>query len=389
MLYHLNDLTGMAKWYERFGILGLKEPLVEDCIKVLGCFMLKIQELLSVIETSLQSFIHFFKWLYLVILQLTDEEIPPFVKQFNQDDIALIAEFLNHQLGQQDSGKPRFTMEKVGQYLKKKPLEFQVSTSNNSWLKFLESNPEFSQISCILCASPEKSLVTLHEELTACLKKTFEKLIHCDEHSLACNIRLKLFPCYTQFPTVSQISKETHYIAVADGKTTPERIYIIKITPASADSSIPALKGVFIGFEGMMNDEHRITVVDFEFYDSETLTVLLHQEGVEDINSYVLSQFKVSNLKDDIMKGLPASLEVNSDLITEHHVDGSDAIVKCRSLERIKAIKVAVSGSRQVACVLSKSRARIKLFDMAADEDGDETLDGDQTSVNISTNSVI
>jgi hypothetical protein len=47
----------------------------------------------------------------------------------------------------------------------------------------------------------------------------------------------------------------------------------------------------------------------------------------------------------------------------------------------MKAVKVAVSGSRKVACVLSTSRTRVKLFDMNADdEEADDTIDELQTS---------
>ena len=43
---HLSEVLGMARWYGQFGMLGLSEAAVQDCINHLGSFSLKSRELL-------------------------------------------------------------------------------------------------------------------------------------------------------------------------------------------------------------------------------------------------------------------------------------------------------------------------------------------------------
>ena len=385
LLYHLNDLMGMAKWYERFGILGLSDTMVAECIKILGSLMLKTQELLGVIESALQSFIAFFKWLYLVILQLLEEEVPPFVKQFNREDVSLVADFLHCQLGVGGTGKTRFSMERVGQYLKKEPLVFKVDNSENVWVKFLDSCPELYNTPYIFTLTPEKSLATLYDELTSSINVAFEKLIHTTEQSLSCNLKVPLTSCTAEKQVVSQFSSKNslhHWVTVAEGESVSKKLHLVRLTTEKSTTGPPAAEGITVGFQGLTGDgdgQSGISVIDFGFYDESTLTLLLRQEETEDSSSDLLTQFKFLSLEDSQLKCLTASQDAG--LMTSSIRDGSEAIVQSRNLGRMKALKVAVSGSRKVACVLSVSRTRVKIFDMdAEDEETDDTIDELQTS---------
>jgi anaphase-promoting complex subunit 4 len=122
-------------------------------------------------------------------------------------------------------------------------------------------------------------------------------------------------------------------------------------------------------------------VVDFGFYDDSALTLLLRREGTEESGSDLLTQFKFQTLEDSQLKRLTTSQDANVEIMAASLVDASEAVVQRRNLERMKAVKVAVSGSRKVACVLSTSRTRVKLFDMDADdEEADDTIDELQSS---------
>ena len=384
LLYHLNSLMGMARWYERFGILGLSDTMVAECLKILGSLMLKTQELLGVIESALQSFIAFFKWLYLVILQLLDEEVPAFVKRFNQEDVSLVAEFLHCQLGQRDKGKTRFSMERVGQYLKKEPLLFKVDNAENTWRTFLDSHPELCNTSCILTVDPEKSLATLHDELTSSIRMTFQKLINTTEQALLCNLRIPLFTCTAGRCEVSQYSSEAgaHWIAIQGKEVDSVKFHLVRLSTGEVAPGVPVAEGVTVGFQELgvdIDGQSRVLVVDFGFYDETMLTLLLRREGREKSED-LLVQYKFSSLEGSQLKPLTTS-DVNSSTMVASLVDGSKVVVQRRSLARMKAVKVAVSGSRKVACVLSTSRTRVKLFDMDADdEDADETIDELQSS---------
>ena len=45
--YNLTHLLGLSSWYDRFGVLGLCRPGVEEGLKSLGSFALKDLELLK------------------------------------------------------------------------------------------------------------------------------------------------------------------------------------------------------------------------------------------------------------------------------------------------------------------------------------------------------
>ncbi|KXJ17098.1 Anaphase-promoting complex subunit 4 [Exaiptasia diaphana] len=120
LLFHLTELLGMAKWYDHYGILGLSEESVQGITRMLGSVMLKTRELVDVIESSLKSFKAFFQWLYSVILRLSDEPIPSYIKQSSQEDVVLVAHFLQNQLKVNQHGK--FSLERVGQYFEDSEL---------------------------------------------------------------------------------------------------------------------------------------------------------------------------------------------------------------------------------------------------------------------------
>ena len=44
--YHLTEVLGMARWSDRFGLLGLSEAAVQESLKQVGIFALKSRELL-------------------------------------------------------------------------------------------------------------------------------------------------------------------------------------------------------------------------------------------------------------------------------------------------------------------------------------------------------
>ncbi|KAH8025004.1 hypothetical protein HPB51_002418 [Rhipicephalus microplus] len=92
--FHLADLQGMARWEDRFGALGLRSEAVTNALGCTGSFLLKVAELLQVIEVSIRNFKAFFRWLYVVILRLSDDTVPPEVTRISQQEIVFVAEFL-------------------------------------------------------------------------------------------------------------------------------------------------------------------------------------------------------------------------------------------------------------------------------------------------------
>lgn len=389
LLYHLNDLLGMAKWYERFGVLGLSEAMVTDCLKVLGSLMMKTQELVGVIESALRALTAFFKWLYLVVLQFLEEDVPTLVKQFNQEDVSLIAEFLHCQLPRAGKGKSRFSLERVGQYLEKEPLTFEIDHSGNVWEKFLDSCPELRNAPFIVSVCREKSLATLHDELNSRIHGVFQKLIQATEQSLYCNLRIPLFPCtVSKKYVVTQHSVEGgsyHRVAIPNGEALSDSIYVLRLRTDDKMAGAVVAEGVSVGFQELItqdiNSPSRVYVTDVAFYNEATLTALLHRGGAEESSEDMLTQFQICSLEDSRFERLSSFEGAVCPALDGRRVDGTHAVGQRRNLARMKARQIAVSGSRKVSCVLSASRTRVKLFDMdAEDEDAEESVDELQTS---------
>uniref|UniRef100_A0A0K8RBT8 Anaphase-promoting complex subunit 4 n=1 Tax=Ixodes ricinus TaxID=34613 RepID=A0A0K8RBT8_IXORI len=66
LYFHFCDLRGMARWEERFGPIGLSEAAVANVLQCTGAFLMKLMELLQVIDSSMRNFRAFFRWLYAV-----------------------------------------------------------------------------------------------------------------------------------------------------------------------------------------------------------------------------------------------------------------------------------------------------------------------------------
>ena len=59
----MNDLLGLARMHDEFGVICLKEQMVRNCLKVCGSFIVRLVELLKVIEDEVKGFQEFISWL--------------------------------------------------------------------------------------------------------------------------------------------------------------------------------------------------------------------------------------------------------------------------------------------------------------------------------------
>uniref|UniRef100_A0A673X009 Anaphase-promoting complex subunit 4 n=1 Tax=Salmo trutta TaxID=8032 RepID=A0A673X009_SALTR len=95
LLYHLSEVKGMSLWKQKFQPLGLDSAAIEDAITAVGSFTLKANELLQVIDKSMKNFKAFFRWLYVAMLRMSEEHVPPELNKMTQKDIAFVADFLS------------------------------------------------------------------------------------------------------------------------------------------------------------------------------------------------------------------------------------------------------------------------------------------------------
>uniref|UniRef100_A0A3Q2D1F3 Anaphase-promoting complex subunit 4 n=1 Tax=Cyprinodon variegatus TaxID=28743 RepID=A0A3Q2D1F3_CYPVA len=165
LLYQLSEVRGMSLWKQKFERLGLDSEAIDGAITAVGSFSLKANELLQVIDKSMKNFKAFFRWLYVAMLRMCDEHVPPELNKMTQKDIAFVADFLSEHFSKNEELFDRkgkyFNVEQVGQYLKDEDEDL-VSPPNakgNQWLKFLQDS---THLKVLCCFHPiPKSLCTL------------------------------------------------------------------------------------------------------------------------------------------------------------------------------------------------------------------------------------
>ena len=94
LMYHLSDIRGMTLWRSKFSIFGLDSEQIHHATRSLGSFILCVNELQQVINRSIINFKAFFIWLYVSILRLSKENVPPEIGKISQEQVNFVADFL-------------------------------------------------------------------------------------------------------------------------------------------------------------------------------------------------------------------------------------------------------------------------------------------------------
>ena len=92
--HYLTQLCGLVKQEDQFSSLGLELNCCLAAYRAAGSFTAKTIELQQVIDGSVKYLKTFFRWLYVTILRLSDEPIPPELGSSTQQDVRFIANFL-------------------------------------------------------------------------------------------------------------------------------------------------------------------------------------------------------------------------------------------------------------------------------------------------------
>eukprot|EP00079_Xenopus_tropicalis_P033175 XP_017946946.1 PREDICTED: anaphase-promoting complex subunit 4-like isoform X2 [Xenopus tropicalis] len=115
--------------------------------------------------------------------------------------------------------------------------------------------------------------------------------------------------------------------------------------------------------------------LDARFYDDDILTVVLRDNSEVERKDRVLAQLPLSSLYSDeeTEDGFPWD---TSKRLEEQYQDIPTRTVfvesQGRLLENMKAHYVSVTGIRKVACVLSSNLRHVRVFEMDAEDDGEE-----------------
>uniref|UniRef100_A0A6Q2WTQ1 Anaphase-promoting complex subunit 4 n=1 Tax=Esox lucius TaxID=8010 RepID=A0A6Q2WTQ1_ESOLU len=241
LLYHLSEVKGMSLWKQKFHPLGLDSVAIEDAITAVGSFTLKANELLQVIDKSMKNFKAFFRWLYVAMLRMSEDHVPPELNKMTQKDIAFVADFLSEHFSE---------VKLIQQYLKDEDedLVSPPNTKGNQWLKFLQESTHLKESPLLFPSYPQKSLHFVKRMMEGVIELCLQK----PAVSLKC----------------TQIYIHVHFLSTQHH---------------------------FLGGGSVFSSDRVYSCQDARFYDNETLTVVLQASEEEENRGRVLAQLPLSS----------------------------------------------------------------------------------------------
>ncbi|XP_014831333.1 PREDICTED: anaphase-promoting complex subunit 4 [Poecilia mexicana] len=403
LLYQLSEVRGMSLWKQKFERLGLDSDAIDGAITAVGSFSLKANELLQVIDKSTKNFKAFFRWLYVAMLRMCDEHVPPELNKMTQKDIAFVADFLSEHFSENEELFDRkgkyFNVERVGQYLKDEDedLVSPPNTKGNQWLKFLQESTYLKVSPLLFPSYPQKSLHFVKRMMENVIERCLQKPAEVIGRSVKQAVFLPLYavsdnsekiPHLFELPSLWNDKKgKMHCVVFCMPEISPSKLYLLR-KGTDPNRHIP---NSFMSFDlshyldstdddGVAAQSRYVySCLDARFYDDEMLTVVL--QGSEDQNSRrLLAQVS-----------LASSLSCDSEFNWEPGVrlDQQCSTIPCqglmlgnqwRELENMKAQFVAVNGIRKVACVLSANLRHIRVFEMDVEDEEDEGAESQNAS---------
>ncbi|XP_072771159.1 anaphase-promoting complex subunit 4 isoform X2 [Nerophis lumbriciformis] len=394
LLYHLSEVKGMSLWKKKFQPLGLHSAAIEDAITAVGSFSLKTSELLQVIDKSMKNFKAFFRWLYVAMLRMCDEHVPPELNKMTQKDISFVADFLSEHFSENEQLFDRkgkyFNIERVGQYLKDEDedLVSPPSTRGNQWVKFLQDSTNLKDSPMLFPSFPQKSLHYVKRLMENAIELCLQKPAEVIGKSVKQAVCLPLYtapvspnnaPALFQLPSLWNDKKANmHYVAFCMPHLSPHKLYLLR-QASDPNRHVPnCVTSIDLSHHLDAGDSenldarahHVYSCLDARFYSDDMLTVVL--QGQEDNACSVLAQLP-----------LPSTLHCDNHFVWKCNtsLDQQGGAIPCqglvlgtqrRRLEGMKAQFVAVNGVREVACVLSDNLRHLRVFEMDVEDEDDE-----------------
>uniref|UniRef100_A0A452J176 Anaphase-promoting complex subunit 4 n=1 Tax=Gopherus agassizii TaxID=38772 RepID=A0A452J176_9SAUR len=382
LLYHLSELKGMASWKQKYESLGLDAAGIEGAITAVGSFILKANELLQVIDSSMKNFKAFFRWLYVAMLRMSEDHVLPELNKMTQKDITFVADFLTEHFNEAPDLYNRkgkyFNVERVGQYLKDEDddLVSPPNTEGNQWFNFLQNSTHLKESPLLFPYYPQKSLHFVKRRMEGIIDQCLQK----PAVSPVCYKRCDSTPRLFKLPFMwNDKSSNLHYVLFTMLESSLSKIYILR---RHTDVSRSANNGLLsVDFGNFLNnsinessDTGFYSCVDAHFYDDETITVVLKENAEQEGKERILAQLPLSSVYVDEDQEREFSLNSNKRLDEQSDDIPTRTVFlesQWRVLENMKAQYVAVNGIRKVSCVLSSNLRHVRVFEMDVEDDGE------------------
>ncbi|XP_076178898.1 anaphase-promoting complex subunit 4 isoform X2 [Ptiloglossa arizonensis] len=371
LVYQLAEMRGMVRLGGPYELLGLTdENVITNALHASEAFLAKSSEIQQVIDHSMRDYKAFFRWLYVVILRLTDERIPSEVNRVSQQELTFIAEFLRgfDKTEPNMGGRKGVNLEKLGQYLRRENLQTCLTPEGSEWAAMLDENQCFRDHPLIVKQDLNFSLLQSHAKLISAILNVFGEAYQglVDQFSIS-SIALAPSIAFTS----SQIVTSDDGLLVATCDVDHKILRLFKVECSNTEP-------VSLSFtSGMIDVDHRSesymkvymdgTVVDLQFYSQEYISLLL-------LNKYIQASFLVQ-------------LPLNHSRIFENQDKNTVTLTDLlgngwpRPFQGISA-RLAVSGARKVAAVLSENNRKIRLLETEVEPEEEEDEEDEEGGTN-------
>lgn len=339
----------------------------------------------------------FFRWLFVVIVRLLEEQTPSEIVKITQQELSHIAEFLYNfdsiqEENDSNQDKPvKFNLERLGQYLQDQDLSILPDDEDHPWHKFLKDNSCLLKDNDTIFSMTEfkkYSLVQQQKYLKDAVNKVFDvsqkdigkyfSVLHnirCYEDQLSGQITENL-----RISQTFDVSEKRFMMAFMDTEHGREGIYFMSVDFKESSCSASAMKYHFssslIPDSNKESGDDQIAVLDLQFYSSEYLSVLAKHPNDEDSTIFIQVPLKIliDNANDFNIK---SKSYLFCDKLTNKDISSKLEPGVFKVLDKMDGYRIAVSGGRKVAIVLAKSARKVRVFEMEidGDEEEEETLD--------------
>jgi anaphase-promoting complex subunit 4 len=353
-----------------------------------GSFTAKTAELQQVIDGSVKYLKTFFRWLYVTILRLSDEPIPPELATSTQQDVRFIANFLAKDF--ETDGQVR--LDRIGQYLRNEPLTFVASSKTRPWDMLIEACPSIANLqdSDLFQPRAERSLAQEFAHLEHQVKASFEAIpsavgqtaslpfitdltLDCPSDSLD-KIRITT-------RSINQPKDRCNLLGLTNSTTHSSGFYLFEF--ASEKERKNLTRAAFFSFgkcDHLPPGEYKIA--DLQFYNNEIMSVLL---SIERSTNSIFVQLSLCLLREHLAPVVsrrgPFNSSFHSDVFVSsvlsqgnlRSVDVNTFIEASsfRVLNDFQATTLGLSSSRKVAAIFSSSKRKVRIFDMEVEEEED------------------
>ncbi|XP_036145739.1 anaphase-promoting complex subunit 4 [Monomorium pharaonis] len=364
LVYQLAELRGMVRVGGTYEALGLRdEMLITNAINESEAFLAKSYEIEQVIDQSMRNYKAFFRWLYVAILQLTDERAPSEVSRVSQQELTFIAEFLS------DFDKPRangrINLEKLGQYLRRENLQTPLTSEGSEWAAMLDTTDCLRNYPHIVKQNFNLSLLQSHEKLVAAVEKVFDEAYQSlVDHFVMNSISLPSFTSLMSSQIVT--NDENLLLAMSDSDSKLLKLFTVKYSPEEPMSLGSKMVTIEVNHkQGEHLKEIDTVIVDLQFYSQDYLSLLI-------LNRQTYASFLIQMPLHGIFM---FEYQDNDAIILITDVIGT---TWPKPFQGISARRLAVSGPRKVAAILSENNRKIRLLETEAEPEDEEDDDDEE-----------